>query len=113
MGVVYFKRGQYDKAEPLLVKELENERRIEGREIPPLISMYNLALVHHRQGDYDKAEPLLVELLESSQHVLSEGHPHTAAAMNELIKLYEAWGKPQKAEEWRSKLPRKKATEEQ
>ena len=113
MGVVYFKRGQYDKAEPLLVKELENERRIEGREIPPLISMYNLALVHHRQGDYDKAEPLLVELLESSQHVLSEGHPHTAAAMNELIKLYEDWGKPQKAEEWRAKLPRKKGTEEQ
>jgi len=113
MGVVYFKRGQYDKAEPLLVKELENERRIPGREIPPLISMYNLALVHHRQGDYDKAEPLLVELLESSQRVLSEGHPHTAAAMNELIKLYEDWGKPQKAEQWRTKLPRKKGTEEQ
>jgi len=33
--------------------------------------------------------------------------------MNELIKLYEAWGKPQKAEEWRAKLPRKKGTEEQ
>jgi hypothetical protein len=33
--------------------------------------------------------------------------------MNELIKLYEAWGKQQKAQEWRSKLPRKKETQEQ
>jgi hypothetical protein len=44
--------------------------------------------------------------------VLIEGHPDTVAAMNELIKLYEAWGKPQKAEEWRSKLPQKKDAEE-
>jgi tetratricopeptide (TPR) repeat protein len=113
MGMVYFKRGQYDKAEPLLVKALENERREEDWGIPPLISMYNLALLHHRQGDYDKAEPLLLEHLEISQRVLSEGHPDTTAAMNKIIKLYEDWGKPQKAEEWRSKLPRKKGTEEQ
>jgi hypothetical protein len=33
--------------------------------------------------------------------------------MNELIKLYEAWEKPQKAQEWRSKLPRKKETKAQ
>ncbi|MHC4461832.1 MAG: tetratricopeptide repeat protein [Planctomycetota bacterium] len=110
MGMVYFQRGQYDKAEPLLVKALENERREEGRELPP-ISLYILALLHHKQGHYDKAETLLLEHLEISQHLLSEGHPHTVATMNELIKLYEAWGKPQKAEEWRSKLPRKKGTE--
>ena len=60
-----------------------------------------------------KAEPLLVELLEISQGVLVEGHPDRVAAMNELIKLYDAWGKPQIAEQWRSKLPSKKGTEEQ
>jgi serine/threonine protein kinase/Flp pilus assembly protein TadD len=109
MGMVYFRRGQYDKAEPLLVKALENERREEDQELPP-ISMYILALVHHRQGHYDKAEPLLLEHLETSQRVLIEGHPDTVAVMNEL---YEAWGKPQKAQEWRSKLPRKKETKEQ
>ena len=111
---LYFQQGQYDKAEPLLVKALENERRVAaGQEMPPLFSIYNLALLHHRQGHYDKAEPLLVELVESSHGVLIEGHPDTVAAMNELIKLYEAWGKPQKAEQWRSKLSRKKGTQEQ
>ncbi len=68
---------------------------------------------HFKRGHYDKAEPLLVELLKISQGVLVEGHPDREAAMNELIKLYEAWEKPQKAEQWRSKLPRKKGTEEQ
>ncbi len=90
-----------------------HERREAPQEMPPLISMYNLALVHHKQGHYDKAEPLLVELVELSQGVLIEGHQDTVAAMNELIKLYDAWGKPQKAEQWRSKLPRKKGAEEQ
>ncbi len=69
--------------------------------------------MYFQQGQYDKAEPLLLELLEISQGVLIEGHPDTVAAMNELIKLYEDWGKPQKAEQWRSKLPPKKATEQQ
>jgi tetratricopeptide (TPR) repeat protein len=113
MGMAYFRQGQYDKAEPLLVKALENERREAGQEMLPPMSMYSLALVHHRQGDYDKAEPLLLELLEISQGVLVEGHPDTVAAMNELIKLYEAWGKPQKAKQWRTKLPPKKGAEEQ
>ena len=113
VGMEYFKRGQYDKAEPLLVKALEDERRMHaGMEFPPLIAIYNLALVHHRQGHYDKAEPLLVEVVELSEGVLVEGHPDTVSAMNELIKLYEAWGKPQKAQQWRSKLPGEEGTEE-
>ncbi len=106
MGIVYFMRGQYDKAEPLLIKTLENERRRKDQEMPP-ISMYLLPVLHHKQGDYDRAEPLLLELLELSQRVLIEGHPDMVAVMKELIKLYEAWDKPEKANEWRAKLPPK------
>jgi len=32
--------------------------------------------------------------------------------MNNLIDLYESWGKPEKAEEWRAKLPKTEAAEE-
>jgi serine/threonine protein kinase len=112
MGIVYFMRGQYDKAEPLLIKTLENERRRKDQEMPP-ISMYLLPVLHRRQGDYDRAEPLLVEVVELSKGVLIEGHPDTVAAMKELINLYEAWGKPEKAEQWRAKLPRKISKEQQ
>jgi len=31
--------------------------------------------------------------------------------MNNLINLYEAWSKPEKAEEWRAKLPQTEAVE--
>ncbi len=30
---------------------------------------------------------------------------HSAAALEALIDLYDAWGKPDKAAEWRAKLP--------
>jgi hypothetical protein len=38
-------------------------------------------------------------------------HPHTLGAWHNLIELYEAWGKTEKAGEWRAKLPDKQAKE--
>jgi hypothetical protein len=32
-------------------------------------------------------------------------HPLTSKSWHVLIALYEAWGRPEKAQEWRSKLP--------
>ena len=32
-------------------------------------------------------------------------HPHTIESMNNLIDLYEAWNKPEQANQWQSKLP--------
>ncbi len=57
------------------------------------------------KNDYAKAAPLLVESLEGRRVKLGDTHPHTLESWNNLIKLYEAWGKPEKAEEWRAKLP--------
>jgi hypothetical protein len=38
-------------------------------------------------------------------------HPHTLESWHNLINLYEAWNKPEKAEEWRAKLPQTEAVE--
>ena len=62
-------------------------------------------------GRHAEAEPLLVKALEGQRRVLGEEHPRTLESMNNLIKLYEAWGKPEQAEEWRAKLPPKENTE--
>jgi hypothetical protein len=35
---------------------------------------------------------------------LGDTHPHTLESLNNLINLYEAWNKPEKADEWRAKL---------
>ena len=36
---------------------------------------------------------------------LGDTHPHTLESMNNLIELYKAWNKSEKANEWREKLP--------
>ena len=38
--------------------------------------------------------------------------PHTLESLNNHIKLYEAWNKPEKANEWRAKLPQTEAVEQ-
>jgi hypothetical protein len=43
---------------------------------------------------------------------LGEEHPASFHFLDFLTKLYEAWNKPEKAEEWRAKLPQKGAVEE-
>jgi len=65
-----------------------------------------------KQSDYDKAEPLLLEALEGRRLKLGDTHPHTLQSLNNLIDLYEAWDKPEKDEEWRSKLARCNNAEE-
>jgi len=64
-------------------------------------------------GAYADAEQMLIRSLEFSNRLFGEEHPETRACLEHFVLLYEAWGKPEKAEEWRSKLPRKKGTKEQ
>jgi len=60
-------------------------------------------LLRKKQVHYEKAEPLLNEAVEGRRLKLGDTHPHTIESWNHLINLYEAWNKPGKAEERRSK----------
>jgi hypothetical protein len=74
--------------------------------------METLAWLYMEQERYAEAEPLLVKVLESRRRSLGEEHSDTLRSMNGLINLYDAWGKPEQAEQWRAKLPSKEDTEE-
>jgi Flp pilus assembly protein TadD len=63
-----------------------------------------LAVLYKNQGDFSKAELLLIEAVKGRRLKLGDTHPHTLESMNNLIALYEAWNKPEKAEAWRTKL---------
>ena len=69
-------------------------------------------MLYKEHGHYDKAEPLLILAVEGHRLKLGDTHPHTLESLNNLIELYEAWGKPKKAEEWREKLPQTEAVEQ-
>ena len=43
---------------------------------------------------------------------LGDAHPDTLESWNNLVELYEAWNKPEKAQEWRAKLPQMEDSEE-
>jgi len=62
------------------------------------------------QGRYQDTEELLFEALKGLK--LGDTHPHTLESWHNLIELYEAWGKPEEAEEWRAKLQLTEAVEE-
>jgi len=68
-----------------------------------LTSVQELAVLYGKSNAYDKAEPLLIEALEGGRLKLGDTHPHTIESWKNLIDLYEAWGKPKKAEELRAK----------
>jgi len=57
-------------------------------------------VLYKEQGDYDKAEPLLLAAVEGRRLKLGDKHTHTVESLNNLIDLYEAWDKPEQAEEW-------------
>jgi len=61
------------------------------------------------QKDYAKAEQLLRDGYEGLQQheakIPRPAKPRLREAMERLAQLYEAWGKPDKAAEWKQKLP--------
>ncbi|MHC4966969.1 MAG: hypothetical protein ACYTGE_18960, partial [Planctomycetota bacterium] len=59
---------------------------------------------------YEEAEPLLVE---AYPRLLLDPALDTKDTIRYLVKLYDAWGMPDEAAEWRAKLPEEEAQVEQ
>ena len=69
-----------------------------------LESHNDLAVLHKEQARYEEAEPLLLEALEGRRVKVGDTHPQTLESLKNLINLYEAWSKPEQAEQWKVKL---------
>ena len=99
------KQIQYNKAEPFLDEELNSRQRKFGDDHPETLeSKDDLAVLCKEKSDYEKSERLLIEAIEGRRLKLGDVQPHTKESWNHLIALYEAWNKPEKANEWRAKL---------
>jgi hypothetical protein len=61
-------------------------------------------VLYIQQARYEGAEPLLLDACQGRENKLGPEHPHTSDSLNELVRLYESWGKPELAEQWRAKL---------
>jgi hypothetical protein len=60
------------------------------------------------QGQYAAAEPLLVqghqEMMVRRARIPAFSKPRLPEAAEGIVRLYQAWGKPDKAAEWKSQL---------
>jgi len=69
-------------------------------------------VLYKEQARYQDAEKLLLEAVEGHRLKLGDTHPQTLESWHNLIEIYEAWGKPEKAKEWRAKLPETETIEQ-
>lgn len=66
--------------------------------------MHELAVLYMAQARQGEAEPLLLQAFQGRQTKLRPEHTHRIKSLNELVRLYETWGKPEEAQKWRAKL---------
>jgi len=57
------------------------------------------------QARHEDAERLLQEALKGREAKLGPQHPNTIRSLKQLVTLYESWGKPDEAANWRVRLP--------
>jgi len=85
MAVTYDGLGLYSRAQPLLERAVEIQRRTLGPGSPDTLkSMAELASVRAREGHYAESEKLIREILEIRRRVLGPEHPDTLNSMNDL-----------------------------
>jgi hypothetical protein len=120
LATTYDALGRYADAERLYLEVCEAKRRVLGEVHPATtLSIARLAGMHVKIKRYDEAESLLLDVARRLQIGPGrEGQPTRiefqaqGAAVNvarQLVDLYDAWGKPGRAAEWRATLPREPA----
>ena len=103
--------GRLDESEKLLKKAVEiaaemvRERELDTAKLMIVQVTYGGCLT--RMDRFDEAEPLLLQSFASFTRDpdYGEAHPVTVGTAQKLIDLYESWGKPEKAEEYRAMIP--------
>jgi serine/threonine protein kinase/tetratricopeptide (TPR) repeat protein len=97
-GTLQRRRGQLARAEELLRQALAIRTAKLGEEHPSLArTRFELGEVLLERSAFAEAEPLLVRAHETRVKQLGPDHEQTQAVADALVKLYTAWGMPDKA----------------
>jgi hypothetical protein len=103
-------QGKWTEAEPVLRESLAIRERNEPDEWTTFSSRSMLGGSLLGQKKYIEAEPLIVSgyegLKDREARIPPSWKPCLTEAAKRVVKLYEDWGKPDKAAEWRARLAR-------
>jgi len=105
LASVLRKQKRLEEAEPLYREALETAETVwpEGHYLVEHFRR-GLGVCLRSMQRYEEAEPLLLLSHERHEASLPEGHAYRTEGIESLADLYEAWGQPDRAEEWRAKL---------
>jgi non-specific serine/threonine protein kinase/serine/threonine-protein kinase len=107
LAVIYDKLNRDREAEPLYLEAIRAKRRVLGDLHPTtILTVSRLAAMYQKERRYADAESQLLAILGAP------GTVFTNLRLNgvdfdigrQLVDVYEAWGKPREAAEWRAKL---------
>ncbi len=67
--------------------------------------LVDLGRLYRDQERYEEAEGTLLEVHAKLEASLGAEHPETLRAIRALVNTYDAWDKPESADEWAALLP--------
>ncbi|UCF35138.1 MAG: serine/threonine protein kinase [Phycisphaerales bacterium] len=105
LALLRLARGYPDQAEPLIAEALAVARTSEAVEQQKAQLLHGYGECLTQLERYDDAEAALLESIQILTASFGEKHGRTVAVIDSLVGLYEAWGKLEKAAEWRARLP--------
>jgi len=107
LATTYEALRRYENAEALYLNVIEKRSRVQGDNHPDTAnSRFTLARMYLAQRRYAESEQLALRAYPAMLDSLGPTHQRTVRIMQVLVDLYDAWGQPQKAAEWRAKLPK-------
>ena len=111
LASVYEATDRYDEAEQLLLETVNAKRKVVGEGHPDTaFSESVLAGLYIKRRQFDSAEPLALAAYQSFLKSLGANGDATQRTIKQLVQLYDGWGKPERAAEWRAKLRKEPAS---
>ncbi len=108
LGASLIQQGKWTEAEPLLRECLVVREKLQPDEWTTFTTRSLLGRALTGQKKYAESEPLIVSGYEGMKareaKIPPPSKPRLTEAAERVVKLYEAWGKPDKAAEWRARL---------
>jgi eukaryotic-like serine/threonine-protein kinase len=110
LATIHDRMGRYAQAEAAFTEAIEGMRRVLGdSHTTTCKSLSRLAAMYVRLKRYDDAERAALAAYQGYSRSMGPEHEFTTGMISQLEKLYAAWDKPDKAAEWRARLPQQAA----
>jgi tetratricopeptide (TPR) repeat protein len=110
LALAYVSQGRFAQSEPLAREALEGNKKIQPDNWQRFRAASLLGASLAGEKKYAEAEPLLLEgyqgMLARKERIAVPDRYHLELAHQWLVRLYQAWGKPDKAVGWRKKSDR-------